>query len=234
MARWTLAQRTTRRKRGRWLVRLRRSASLVGLALLIGVLAATLKSLVADPHQPSAPNEAVFEAMATLQQELNEARGNATVLELKLERATSVIEYSSQYHIPADLAGGIYDAALSEGIHPALGFQLVKVESGFRAGAVSNKGAIGYAQVRLPTAQVYEPDITAEGLQDRDTNLRIGFRFLKDLMERFDNDLRVALLAYNRGPTRVAEILQAGGDPANGYSRAVLKGVPTVPSKMGS
>jgi soluble lytic murein transglycosylase-like protein len=66
---------------------------------------------------------------------------------------------------------------------------------------------------------------TEERLHDPEINLRIGFRFLKDLIARFDGDLRVALLAYNRGPTRVAELLAAGEDPANGYSKAVLSGV---------
>ena len=36
--------------------------------------------------------------------------------------------------------------------------------------------------------------------------------------------MHLALLAYNRGPARVAEILAQGGDPKNGYSDAVLKG----------
>jgi hypothetical protein len=38
------------------------------------------------------------------------------------------------------------------------------------------------------------------------------------------NDMHLALLAYNRGPGKVAEILAEGGDPKNGYSDAVLKG----------
>jgi soluble lytic murein transglycosylase-like protein len=65
---------------------------------------------------------------------------------------------------------------------------------------------------------------------DRDTNLRVGFRFLKSLMRQFNNDAALALLAYNRGPGRVTEILEAGGNPANGYSDLVLKGArPVVP-----
>ena len=43
-----------------------------------------------------------------------------------------------QVSIPADLAAAIYDIALSEGIDPALGFQLVKVESSFKATARSS------------------------------------------------------------------------------------------------
>jgi soluble lytic murein transglycosylase-like protein len=66
--------------------------------------------------------------------------------------------------------------------------------------------------------------VTEKELFDRQTNLRLGFRFLHDLLVRFDHDLHLALLAYNRGPARVVDILSDGGNPANGYSEAVLRG----------
>jgi hypothetical protein len=36
--------------------------------------------------------------------------------------------------------------------------------------------------------------------------------------------MQVALVAYNRGPGKVAGILAKGGDPANGYAEAVMDG----------
>jgi soluble lytic murein transglycosylase-like protein len=84
--------------------------------------------------------------------------------------------------------------------------------------------AFGYTQLQLPTARFYHPDVTASQLFDRETNLRIGFRFLRDLLEQFDHDMQVALVAYNRGPGKVAGILAKGGDPANGYAEAVMEG----------
>ena len=66
---------------------------------------------------------------------------------------------------------------------------------------------------------------TESDLLDRDTNLRLGFRFLKDMLGQFDQDLHMALVAYNRGPGRVAELITRGEDPANGYAESVLKGV---------
>ncbi len=224
MSRWTVDHPRPRR-RSRWALRMRHASRLGLLALGLGGMTAALRSLVADAQPREEPAAAVLEEMAGLQRELESTQGKVTLLELRLERADAVIEYSAEYRIPADVSGAVYDAAVSEGIHPSLGFQLVKVESGFLHRAVSNKSAIGYTQVRLPTARFYQPDITEEQLHDPEVNLRIGFRFLKDLLKRFDGDLRVALLAYNRGPTRVAEILAAGEDPANGYSRAVLSGM---------
>ena len=66
--------------------------------------------------------------------------------------------------------------------------------------------------------------MTVRDLYDRETNLRIGFRFLRDLLEQFDHDMELALVAYNRGPGKVADILATGGDPANGYAEAVMDG----------
>jgi soluble lytic murein transglycosylase-like protein len=85
-------------------------------------------------------------------------------------------------------------------------------------------GALGYTQVQLATARFYQPGVTSKQLMERQTNLRVGFRFLNDLLGKFDRDTHLALLAYNRGPARVSEILARGGNPANGYSEAVLKG----------
>lgn len=84
--------------------------------------------------------------------------------------------------------------------------------------------AFGYTQLQLATARFYQAGITQKQLFDRDTNLRLGFRFLNDLLARFNYDVHLALLAYNRGPARVDQILAEGGNPANGYSAAVLRG----------
>ncbi len=36
--------------------------------------------------------------------------------------------------------------------------------------------------------------------------------------------MRLALLAYNRGPARVQELLDAGQDPQNGYATRIMRG----------
>lgn len=194
----------------------------------LGVVAALVVALTGlSSPSPAAPPTASSERteLTALHRELNAARIALATVEGRLERLTAVARYSSLYDVPADLAGAIYDIALAEGIHPSLGFQLVKVESGFRPAARSERGAIGYTQLRIRTARGYDPTLTEKDLIDRDTNLRIGFRFLKDLLGQFDEDLHMALVAYNRGPSRVVEMLARGEDPANGYAEIVLKGV---------
>jgi len=195
----------------------------VTVAIIAGVAGWTRGLRAAD--DVALPNvDLVAKRMGSLSEQLEASRGELSLAQVQLERANAVMEASARYQIPADLAGAIYDIALSEGIDPALGFRLVKIESGFKAGARSPMAALGYTQVQLATARHYAGDMTERKLMDRDVNLRIGFRFLKDLMGRFEGDTHLALLAYNRGPARVAEILAQGGDPTNGYSAAVLKG----------
>jgi soluble lytic murein transglycosylase-like protein len=149
-------------------------------------------------------------------------RGALTVAEMERDRAQAVISYSTTYQIPADLSAAIYDIALSEAINPAIGFRLVQIESGFDPKAKSRVGAIGYTQLMPATARFFMPDLEEAFLYDRDINLRIGFRFLRELMVRFDDNLHYALLAYNRGPSTVRGILAEGGDPANGYAERVI------------
>ena len=75
-----------------------------------------------------------------------------------------------------------------------------------------------------PTARFYDASLDEKALYERDVNLRIGFRFLNDLLKQYRHDYELALLAYNRGPGRVNQIVADGGDPSNGYENAVLRG----------
>jgi len=151
------------------------------------------------------------------------AVGVVDLQQAQIERLRRVTENSSRYGIPADLAERIEDIALAEGIDTKVAFGLVAVESEFNRHAVSSMGAVGYTQLMPSTARYFRPDLEREALFDRDTNLRLGFRFLKTLIDKYHGNLELALLAYNRGPDRVDAILRDGGDPDNGYARAVLR-----------
>ena len=80
-------------------------------------------------------------------------------------------------------------------------------------------------QLRLSTARAYDATIDASDLMNADVNLRIGFRYLKDLLGRFDHSLPLALEAYNKGPTFVSAEQELGNDVEGRYSRAVMAGV---------
>lgn len=203
-----------------------------GMILLAAVLVSALAGALGGDRPTDAvavvAEDTVAKAaqVAALQAELDRARGALEVERMKNRRAEAVQGYSARFGIPADLAGAIFDHAITEGIDPSLAFRLVQVESNFRPNAKSRAKAIGYTQLKLGTARHYEPWVTEKDLKTRDVNLRIGFRFLRDLMRQYDGNEHLALLAYNRGPARVNEYLQAGGDPDNGYPQAVLNATP--------
>ena len=155
---------------------------------------------------------------------LDSAKGELELVRAQLERAQKIIGYSSRYHIGADLAGNIVDVASAEGIDPELAFRLVKLESDFNVRATSPVGAVGLTQVMPSTAKYYVKDVTREKLYDPQTNLRVGFRYLRGLVDEYDGNVKLALLVYNRGPVAVAKSRAQGDNPSNGYDRILTKG----------
>lgn len=197
-----------------------------GLGLLV-LLAAVGGAMSLIPDGAEARNESsvytgtvgdLRELRAALDAETSEAE----LQRLRAERAEAILTLSKEHPVSAQLAELIYDEALRAGIEPGLAFEIVRIESRFNPKAVSSVGAIGLVQVMPRTAVLYDSTLTRDDLFDPATNLRIGFRFFRDLLERYDYDLRLALLAYNRGPQRVGDILARGGDPANGYANRIL------------
>jgi soluble lytic murein transglycosylase-like protein len=142
----------------------------------------------------------------------------------QLARASRIIGYSSRYGIDAKLAGSIVDVAQAEGIDPELAFRLVKLESDFNTRATSPVGAVGLTQLMPSTAKFYQKDITVQKLYNPNTNLRIGFRYLRGLVDEYDGNVKTALLVYNRGPAAVAKSRAQGDNPSNGYDRILTKG----------
>ena len=201
---------------------LRGSLTLLGALAVVGMGRWVPGAVGGDPRAQLAQLQAHDRA-------LDAVRGELALVLLKLERADAIIQYSTRYSIAPDLSAAIYDVALAEGVDPALAFRLVHVESNFSAMAQSPAGAIGYTQILPSTARLYEPGLTLAQLFGRETNLRLGFRYLRDLLERYaggdpEGQLRLALLAYNRGPARVQQLLDAGRDPQNGYAATVMRG----------
>ncbi len=93
----------------------------------------------------------------------------------------------------------IEKAAVSASVESNLLRAVIVVESGFNSRAVSKRGAVGLMQLMPATA-------TRFGVSDRydpRENVHGGARYLKFLMDRFGQNIRLALAAYNAGESAV-------------------------------
>jgi soluble lytic murein transglycosylase-like protein len=125
---------------------------------------------------------------------------------------------------PGELLAGVpYGAAIARAaerqqLDPFLVAAIVEVESGFRPAAVSPVGAVGLMQVMPQTFA----DLGGGDAADPATNLRLGCRYLRQLLDLYGGDLELALAAYNAGPGNVARF---GGVPPFSETRRYVERV---------
>jgi soluble lytic murein transglycosylase-like protein len=121
----------------------------------------------------------------------------------------------------------VREAAERHSVDPALVRAVIETESGWNAGAISRKGAVGLMQLIPTTAQRF-------GVQDRfspQQNVDAGVRYLKVLLQRYDGNLDLALAAYNAGEGAVD---RAHGIPAFRETRDYVQKVQNAYFRPGS
>jgi soluble lytic murein transglycosylase-like protein len=89
----------------------------------------------------------------------------------------------------------VRDAADRHHVDQALVKAVINQESGWNAGAVSRKGAIGLMQLIPGTAQRFGAGNPFDPAQ----NVEAGTTYLKSLLDRYNNNLSLSLAAYNAG-----------------------------------
>lgn len=210
--------------RARRATRIRRAIYAAGIVLAAAPILAMRDAEDANAEPMTGFSISSGSAARALRDSMEALQGQLDLTGIQLNRANAIIRFSSRYRIAADLAGDIFDVSQAEGIEPELAFRLVKLESDFNERATSPVGAIGLTQLMMNTAVDYQRHLSREALYDRRTNLRIGFRHLRALLGRYDGDVSIALLAYNRGEGAVRSSRMAGRNPSNGYERIIMKG----------
>lgn len=99
----------------------------------------------------------------------------------------------------ARYAKPIQDAARATRLEPALIHAVISAESGYNPFARSRKGAAGLMQLMPETAKRYG----VKNRLDPAQNISGGARYLRDLVRMFNNDLQLAVAAYNAGENAV-------------------------------
>jgi soluble lytic murein transglycosylase-like protein len=97
------------------------------------------------------------------------------------------------------LAPHIDEASQQYGIDPKLIQAVIHVESNFDPQAVSSKGAQGLMQLMPQTAR----DLQVSDAFSPKENIDGGTRYLRYLMDIYNQDMSLALAAYNAGPEKV-------------------------------
>ncbi len=130
--------------------------------------------------------------------------GTISALNASDERMTVQLSPARQKAQPVQLSQQelkqtIRSAARQHRLSPALLWAVIKTESNFDAAAVSARGAIGLMQL-MPATAAY---LKIENPHNPAENIRGGARYLRYLLNRFNDNLPLALAAYNAGPSHV-------------------------------
>ena len=107
---------------------------------------------------------------------------------------------------PAQIDALVNDNASAQDVDPALVKAIIANESGFNASATSDVGAQGLMQLMPGTAAA----LGVSDSYDPAQNVAGGTKYIKQLLDRFDGNVRLAVAAYNAGPGAVEKY---GGVP---------------------
>jgi hypothetical protein len=105
----------------------------------------------------------------------------------------------------------IRQEAEAQSVDPSLAHVVGWMENRYRPEGKSSAGAIGPMQIMPATAKSY--GISLNELKNPSTNIKLGVQILKDNLDRYDGNVRAALVAYNGSPTRANIYLRNNEDP---------------------
>lgn len=116
----------------------------------------------------------------------------------------SQLEYKSE----------IIKYAKERGLEPAYIAAIIKTESNFQKDVISSKGAQGLMQITPDTeiwiseqlGETYKP----KKMLDPESNIRYGSWYIKYLIEKYDGNKNLAILAYNAGYGNVDKWISDG------------------------
>lgn len=109
---------------------------------------------------------------------------------------------------PLGFSGYVETEAAKHNVEPEIIYAMIREESRFQVSSVSSAAARGVMQIIAPTAkQVAETlglgQLPIDKLYEPETNISLGVKYLRQLLNQFDERMIFALASYNGGPANV-------------------------------
>ena len=104
-------------------------------------------------------------------------------------------------------------AAQQNDLPLSLVLAVARGESNFNPRAKSNRNCHGLMQIQWPETARHIGIYRLSALYQPCTNIRAGAKYLRELLDRYDQNLHLTLAAYNYGPTRIDKSRASGKIP---------------------
>jgi soluble lytic murein transglycosylase-like protein len=143
------------------------------------------------------PDDGTSSFAAALQAEMNAQDGSAAAGAGALAGVEGV--NAPAMVPPSQIDALVGQNAQAQAVDPALVKAIIANESGFNANATSSVGAQGLMQLMPGTASA----LGVTDAYDPAQNVAGGTKYIRQLLDRFNGDVRLAVAAYNAGPGAV-------------------------------
>jgi len=135
--------------------------------------------------------------------------------------AINSTEYVLKHLYPQTYSQYVEKYSEEYGLDKNLIYSIIKAESGFDSGAISPRDAKGLMQILDSTGEwaaekIKIKDFESSKLLEPQTNIRIGCWYIARLLKQYDQNIELALVAYNAGSGNVSKWLKDSNISSNG------------------
>lgn len=153
----------------------------------------TVNSSLPGQHSFSHP---LNSAMLSMNAGLLEAEIGKSIVPLP---STGSVRENASVARKSDFEEIIQEASVKYGVDPKLIKAIIQQESSFNPTAVSHAGAAGLMQLMPLTAK----GLGVTNAMDPRQNIMGGTKYIRQMLDKYDGNLTLALAAYNAGPGNV-------------------------------
>ena len=187
------------------------------LAALLAAIAVVFIWMIREEPEPVSP--------PPIQVEEPEAEASRSVIPEE-EPEECPLTVNTFYDIPLDieLQAHITNECGGYGIDPAIVFAVIDKESDYRAEVVGDSGqSYGLMQIKEKWHRERMEKLGVTDLRNPYENVMVGIDYLAELLERYDGNMNMALMAYNAGPGGANKNWFSKGIYSNDYSQKVVE-----------